>query len=341
MKKKSLINLGLLAVLAAGLLYILLSDDNGSSTLAGDGADYDFSIEDTSAVSKIVIISRDPDTATLKRMGSGWVIQTDQGDKPAREDAVDVLLETFHDIKLRNFPPKSAEQTILRRMAGYGKEVQVYQGDELVQNFIVGTDNNDMLGTYIMRKNGQQPYAMHIPQFNGYLSSRFFTREDLWRDRTIFGIADPDIKKVSMDYEYIPQEGFTIEQTPAGALSVYDNSGTAIEPFNSQHTRYLLASLRTLNYEGAIIDTDEVWPKKDSIINSIPVFELEVVPFEGEKMTLSAFHVPAEPDTYDDAGNLMRWDPDRFYAYISDGRFVLIQAYAFENILKTREYFNL
>ncbi len=341
MKKRSIINIGLLVILVAGVLYLTLNNRSSSSTLDNNDMDYDFSVQDTAAITRIVIISRNPDTAVLKRGSYGWTVQTDNGDEPARADAVDVLLETFHDIKLRNFPRKSAEQTILRRMAGYGKEVQVFQGDEMVRNFIVGTDNDDMLGTYMIKKNGTQPYSMHIPSFNGYLSSRFFTRVDQWRDRTIFGIADPQIRSVEMNYQVVPQEGYVIEQEADGSLSVYDDGGLAIEPFNSQHTRYLLASLRTLKYEGAIIETDVVWPKKDSIINSIPVFELEVTPFEGEKITLSAFHVPAEPDTYDDFGQLMQWDPDRFYAYISDGRFVLIQAYAFDNVLKTREYFNL
>lgn len=337
MNKKQRINLILILLLAAVGVFIATQNFDSDTTLNGD-IEYDFSIEDTAAVTKIIIATREPDSVVLERVDGGWMVN---GEHRARPDAVDVLLETFHNIELRNFPAETAKQTVLRRMAGYGKFVKVYKGDELVHDFIVGTDQNDMLGTYMMKRDGTQPYAMHIPSFNGYLSSRFFVREDLWRNRIIFGWDDKDIQTVTMNYELIPQEGFRIEQTEEGALSVFDANDNPIEPYASQHTRYYLGSLRTLKFEGAIIEGEKAYAKMDSITSSIPVFELNAKKFDGEEIKLSAYHIRAEPDTYDDLGNLMLWDPDRFYAYLSDGRFVVIQTYAFENILKTKEYFIL
>ncbi|MDZ7847738.1 MAG: hypothetical protein U5L96_13775 [Owenweeksia sp.] len=45
----------------------------------------------------------------------------------------------------------------------YGVDVQVYQNGELAKHFIVGTETQDEMGTYMMMKNAQAPYAVHIP----------------------------------------------------------------------------------------------------------------------------------------------------------------------------------
>lgn len=338
MKKQQKINLILVAAVVAIVLFIVFNNNSGTSTINNTEDEYSFSVEDTASITKIEISSKEPDTVILTRDGSKWMVN---GQFPARHDAVEVLLETFHGIRLRYFPRKNAINNILARMGSYGKEVKVYQGDVLAQHFIVGTDNLDQLGTYMMKVDASQPYAMHIPGFNGYLSSRFFTREDLWRDRTIFGTDNLDIRELRMEYGAIPEEGFKIVQDESSKLAVYDDSGLPIENFSSQRTRYLLGSVRTLKFEGAIIPSDEVWPKLDSIRNSIPVFELTLIDKDNQTKILRAHHVPAQEDTYDDNGRLMIWDPDRFYAFINDKQPVLIQAYAFENLLKTREYFLL
>ncbi len=339
MKKKQLINIGLFGILIAGGLFLAFQDFDSKSTLRDDEMAYDMAIEDTASITKIVIATRNTqDTATLERTDKGWIVN---GQYPARKGAVDELLLTFHDMELRNFPQESAKQTIFSRMMGYGKSVRVYSGDEMVRDIIIGTDQNDLLGTYMMKRSSSTPVAMHIPKLNGYLSSRFFVREYLWRDRTIFGWEDEDISEVIMEYGVIPGESYRIEQTEDNKLIVHDASDLVIEEYDAQHTRYLLNSIRTLQYEGSIIEGEKAYAKMDSITSTIPVFELTVKRFDGEEKTISAYHVPAAPDTYDDLGNPMQFDPDRFYAKISDGRFVLIQEYAFSNVLKTREYFIL
>lgn len=337
--KKQLINLTLGTIVLFLGIFLLTRNHSGKSTVDDDRAAYDMAIEDTASVTKIQIISKEPDEVVLTRESNGqWIVN---GKFPARHDAVEVLLETFYGVRLRNYPQQSAVENIFRRMASYGKEVKVWSGDELIQDFIVGTDNLDQLGTYMMKKGGDQPFAMHIPGFNGYLSSRFFTREDLWKDRTIFGTDNLDIRTLEMEYGIVPEESFTITQNEESQLNVKDNNGLNIDPFQSQHTRFYLGSIRTLKYEGAILEDEGAYAMRDSIGNSIPVFTLTVTDKNGKTTSLRAHHVFAKPDTYDDKNQPLQWDPDHFYAFINDEQFVLIQTYAFENILKTKEYFRL
>lgn len=338
MKKSNKINIGLLGIIVALAIFISTRNFGGKSTIEDGKQEYDMSIQDTASITKIVIESKEPDTVELTRVNGEWIVN---GKYSARKDAVDVLLETFYGIDLRFYPQEAALENILTRMASYGKEVKVYKNDELIMNFIVGTDNLDQLGTYFLKKGGSTPYAMHIPGFNGYLSSRFFTREDLWKNRTIFGTDNLKIRSAKMEYGIVPEESFEIRQNENGDLTVFDNNGLAIEPFASQHTRFFLGAIRTLKYEGAILEDEKAYSKRDSISNSIPVFELSIVDDLGKKTTLRAHHVQAAPETIDDDGQLRKFDPDHFYAFINDEQFVLIQSYAFDNILKTKEYFKL
>ncbi|GGH77279.1 MAG: hypothetical protein EP346_00650 [Bacteroidetes bacterium] len=337
MKKKSKVNIGLFGIVVAITIFISTRDFGGNSTLNDNREEYDMAVKDTAAITKIVIESKEPGKVELTREGNKWMVN---GKYIARPGAIQELLLTFHKVTLRHFPTENAEENILRRMASHGKDVKIYQGDDLVMNFIVGTDNLDQLGTYMMKKGASRPYAMHIPGFNGYLSSRFFTREDLWKYRVIFGTDNLDIRKLTMEYGIVPEESFSIEQNENGDLKVLDNNGLPIEPFNSQHARFYLGSIRTLQYEGAILEDEGAYAKIDSLRNTIPVFKLSVTDKTGETKDIEAFYAPAEPDTYDDAGQPMKYDPDSFYAIINGEQYVLIQTYAFGNILQTKEYFN-
>jgi hypothetical protein len=98
-----------------------------------------------------------------------------------------------------------------------------------------------------------------------------------------------------------------------------------------------LQGVAKANFEGMIVETDEIWPKKDSIVSSTPVFTLKVTRADGQETTLSGYHIKAADGILDAAGNPMQWDADRMYGYISDGRFTLIQYFGLSRVLKSRE----
>lgn len=296
---------------------------------------YDFSYRDTASVDRIEIWDKTPDTVVLSRENGRWMVN---GKYPARPDAVDVLLETFHRMELRNFPQQSALPTIVQSLSTYGKEVTVYANGDEVKHFYVGTETPDMLGTYMMLHGADQPYAVHIPGFNGYLSSRFFTREDLWRDRTLFGLEHRDLREVRMRYFDSTSASVALTRADDGSYAVYHllangQKGAPLAQPRDLSVQAAFAAYRTLMYEGMIIPSDKVFGKQDSLRKSQPVFEL-YLRSKDQDWTLTAYHVPGDPEAVPFEGApASRFDPDRYYAFVSDGRFVLIQRHGFQSAL--------
>ena len=96
---------------------------------SGDSSDsYNFSINDTSSINKIIIWDKSPDTVTLERKNNDWLVNNKF---LARTDAIDILLETIYRIRLRNFPQKSALPRILNSMGTYGKHVDIIIGNTI------------------------------------------------------------------------------------------------------------------------------------------------------------------------------------------------------------------
>ena len=49
--------------------------------------------------------------------------------------------------------------------------------------------------------------------------------------------------------------------------------------------------------------------------------------------------VPGGPDWLDENGEIQQYDPDRYYAFTSDGRFLLTQRFGLQHVLKSYRAF--
>lgn len=256
----------------------------------------------------------------------------------ARTDAVEVLLETMNRISMRSFVPGPTKNTVIKRLAVYGKEVEIFSGEERIKHFFVGTETPDQAATYMMLAGAELPFAMHIQGFNGYLNSRFFTEEYLWRDRTLFGVPKEDIAEVSLTYHFEPTSTFRIDcRGTKPALFDAENKPTAA--YEDVNMNIFLGSFRTANYEAVVIPTDGIWAKRDSIQKTVPVLELTLLAKDGTKQTMLAYRKRPDRDQLGEDGLPLTWDPDRMYAFLSDGRMVIIQYFGLKNVLLTHSFF--
>ena len=126
-------------------------------------AQYDFAVPDTSSITKVVIRDKKPSSLTLERTPTGWVVDSEN---PARKDAIEVLLKTLGEVRLKNFVTESAVPEIEQRMEVYGKWVEVFVGEQRVKHYIVGTETPDMLGTYYKMVGAELPFSVYIQGFN-------------------------------------------------------------------------------------------------------------------------------------------------------------------------------
>lgn len=332
MKNRIWLYVVLIAVLGALVIWFALFDDENTTRPQL----YDFTVEDTSAVDRIVIKDKRPMVTVLTRSEDGWLVNDQY---PVRPDAMEVLLETLKRQEMRSFAPEKAKQRVMNQMSTRGVEVIVESDGEQIKHFYVGGNAPDLLGTYMMIDGSDGPYLVHIPGFNGFLNTRYFADPALWRDRSIVGISAERIESVSLQYHREPEMGFRVEQPEVGVVNVVTVPGEQPINFDSTAALGYLQEFRRIYFEGLITPDDRIWEKKDSILNSQPVFTLRV-DGEGDRDTeLVAYYKSALPGTVNADGNPRAYDLDRLYALLNGTEFILIQNYALRKVLRDRSYF--
>ena len=328
MKKKIIVLVGVIAILGALIWLSNRPDSEG----ARKEYDYTFHIEDTASIGRIVLRDKRPQEATLVRTEKGWMVD---GEHLARKRAMAILMKTFYKMRLKNFIAESMQQTVLSRLSSTAVEVEVYdrKGNKL-RHFYVGPPTMDEMGSYMMNKGGDAPYAVFIPGFNGNLSTRFFADPMMWRDRTIWGYDNLKVKKVRVRYATTPVNSFEIEKRKNGDYSLTRLIDETVFTPDSIQSALFFSVFRNLQYEGAIVETDPIYAKRDSLKSSKPVFDIYVEHENGEWKTLTAYNIKAAEGTEDADGNPQKYDPDHVHAFIetSDGKemFVLAQYYGLQ-----------
>lgn len=335
MKNKNIIYLLVLVVLVAVAAW-LLSSRNDSGTLERK-MDYEFTIKDTAAIDKIVLSDKSPSTVTLTREGRYWMVN---GEYRARRDAINTLLETLNRMEMRNFIEERMKQTVIKRMSVYGKEVKVYKDGELFKTFYVGTETHDELGTYMMIKGADAPYAVHIPGFNGFLSTRFFVDPVLWRSRDIVTMDSRDIREVQTVYPDSMEASFKITvHSPDSLYLTSLKTGQVVPGVNRVKMRVYLAAISQMKYEGAILPTDPISLRRDSLLASTPVFYITVKDKKDNTTRVEGFKIKGPEQVMDPTLEAPEYDPDRLHGFIDRERMVLLQYYGLQNVLKPISHF--
>lgn len=336
MKRTTLLYAALIIVLAAVSVW-LMTDTNEESTLENLKEEYRFYVEDTAAVDKIILYDKTPSRVELTRTAKGWMVD---GKHPAREDAVETLLLTLNRMQMRNFIPERMQETVIKRMSVYGKTVEIYANGEFIRTIIVGTDTQDEMGTYMMIKGASAPYAVHIPGFNGFLSTRFFTEPWLWYKRIITDFDPASLKKVQIVYPDSPENSFTLETVSDGSFTLTSETNPQGVDVDPARAKQFLVAAAQMRYEGAIIPSDAIFDRKDSLLASTPVFNL-TAETAAESVNLKAYRIKGPQEAIDPEGEAPEFDPDRLHAIVNDDRMILVQYYGLRRVLVTPEYFTL
>lgn len=338
MKNKWILYVLLILALGGLAYWLSIKDDTTNSSSNSRKQDYDFAVQDTANIDKIVLSDKVPNSVTLERNEKGtWMVN---GKYVARKSAIKFLLETLHDVKMKSFIPKTAHQSIIKRMAVTRTEVEVYVNGELNKTLYVGLDTKDQLGTYLMLKNATEPFIAHIEGFNGYLTTRFFTKEHLWRDRAIARIKKKDLASVEIIYADSIDDSFRITVDENGNTTMVNPLTNEPIKYNTLKMNGYRGAFRNVSYEGLITPEDGIWEKKDSIINSIPFIKIKITNRQGEKHNILAFRKKATSETkalFED--DSLVYDPNRMYALVDGKEFVLMQFFGMQNILKEAEWF--
>jgi len=327
MKNKNLIYIAL--IFGLGIAAYLLNTSEYSITRTDRR---DFAIADTSQVVKIVLTSKAPEVAVLDRVNeSAWTVNEIY---KARTSGVFYLLKTLQRMEIAHPVPLTMRDNVLGNLAVRGIKVQVTlsNGDE--KTFYVGGENQDLTATFMMLQGATDPYAIHIPGFQGYLSSRFYTQEYLWRDKNVMNYDNREITSVKMQYHGVnkKQESFEIQKSENG----YELKGfntDEVYAHNSQKLSTYLASFRKLYSESFVSGNLNT----DSLLLVKPMFDLRVVNHQEDETHIKVFYKRAAPGTIVDGDITMR-DPERMYALVNGEDWMILQLNTFEKVMKELSY---
>ncbi len=337
--KKTIVLLILAAVLAAAVWWFSKTDRYAVSALSTT----DFAIADTAAVGQVVITGTEGDRIAISR-GDENIWMLDDGHR-ARQDAIDLILKTFHLIEIKHPVPKTSREAILRMMAGRHKYVQVYdRSGNLMNAYYVGMMTSDERGTYMLleqpgKGRTEVPYVMTMKSFFGYLSSRFFTDHQDWRDRVVFRYSDLDFNRVEVSNNLFPERSFAIEYKGGNDLSLFEMpDNTPVPVFDTAMVQEYL-----LMYKKAGAETFELafeQPQIDSVLALPPDFEIKVMANNPEESKhISFFLRPSPPDRFAEDGSQLEYDQDIMYATLDGENLFRVQHFVFRHFLIPRAVF--
>ena len=310
MSKKYII-LALLSIFI-GISFWSCNSDKKSTIIENNN----FAIEDTSIIKKVFIADRSGNTITIKKNDGIWVVNNKY---EVRKDAINTLLTTISKLKIKKPVSKSSFNNVIKFMATSGIKVEIYDKQNLIKAYTIGSNTSDHLGTYMLMENATKPFVIHIPSFNGFLSPRYGIKGHKidvvnWRSNKIFSLKSEEIENIKFTDLLNIKNSYQLSTNPL-ILSDYRSKKVNI---NKGSIFKLLNSFEKLNCE--------TYKVKRKIDFSTQLHELIVNSDTLRTYKLSVGKEKAKEENF---------TVDRMYATVNNGDLMLIQNYVFNKVLIT------
>lgn len=319
----------LVLMVAAAAVYFLVVRKPWKS-YSGDGTD--FAIADTGAITKIFLADPRGGKVLLTKQADGsWL-----ADNAVAADItkVNLLLQTMHDIKMRNPLGTNEFNTVIKELTAAGIKVEFYEGDDLLKTIYVGQMTLDQSGTFMMIDGAEAPFVTHIPGFVGYLTPRFPTNPVKWKSKLIFDTKFDELAKVTVTYPITPAESFSLDNSAATPV-LKDASGNVVQA-DANFLKYYAGSFTQLYAEA--YDDNFTAAQHDSIFKGDAYCLIKVENKAGKTQELK-LHIKGidlkTKSRYDDQGKELTFDTDKYFAFVNgDKNMVYIQNYSFGRVIK-------
>lgn len=281
----------------------------------------DFHVRDTAAVTKIFLVDKNNRSITLNRKGSHWVVN---GSLPSRYDAVELLLKTIYDMRVKMPVAMSAQEQILKNMAGRSIKVEIYAGKEKAKVFYVGGVTQDNLGSYMLLENSDVPYIVEIPGFRGFLSSRFSTDIINWRSNVLISEAAESIKEIEILIHSNPTGSFKVIQTKPQEYELYNYKQQKAKSFDALLIKGFFEQFEIAHFNMFVNLLDD--NVRDSVLQTPPVYTIKLTDKNDSIQNYNFYSIrqitiEEDPDT--------ELYPQSMWAFNNIGDWVIIQTYPF------------
>lgn len=316
--------------------------------------DQDYHIEDIGSVCRVYLSDKENHNVLLERTAdSSWLVD---GQYPASQPVVDLMLETLHSMRIRQQVNKNATANVIKRISTSHVKVEVYQEcyrinwfggrlrlfphEKLTTTYFIGFETQDQMASHAYRKGDKVPYIIHIPGFRGFLAPRFPTAATAWRSHRIAAVDIKHLERVELEIPAKPEESFAIYREGDDFRMELTTSHTVVNGFDTARVAQLLSSFTNLNFDEYASAVPNI--ELDSSLSMAPRTILRVTDTDGnthEVKTYIKYNNPDDRKAMPDAKMFETFDVNRLYAIVDNADTVLIQYFIFDNILQPASYF--
>tara|TARA_B100000902_G_scaffold385309_1_gene426516 strand:+ start:2143 stop:3081 length:939 start_codon:yes stop_codon:yes gene_type:complete len=298
----------LFLILLVILVFIILNKERSSSPYK----DY-FSVQDTSSISKVFFADRTGKTISLERSKNYWILNNQF---VAKQTMINILLATIKDVQVKRTLPEKSIKNVIRDMATTGVKVEIYSDEKLLKTYTIGSPTLDYLGNYMLLDGASEPYIVHIPYLNGFLTPRYGIPVntlyiDSWRSTKL--LTNNNIFSIKFNNIKNPNASFSINKD---SLKLFDYKGNVVQGNKKKIVKYI-------DYWYDL--HCEAFKKNDDKINqSLQLYEIVI-----NNDTLRIY----EMIDIDKKMKKDNFNVARMYANINNQQLMLIQNYVFNKVL--------
>ena len=342
-----------LAIIITSILIViavvLLWNNRYLTTLRGEA--YDFTVRDTASVTRLFFADKSGNQVLLRKTDEGWKVNDKYDAQPAM---IDNMLYTLDKMRIKMPVSLASHDNVITRMAGTNTKVEVYQivprinlfnkiklfpHEKLTKVFFIGDVTQDNTGTYVLKEGADKAYIVHIHGFRGFISSRFSTNQEDWRDHKILSRDISDIASLKLEFNNDPQNSFVINEKGRYSYEMKRLSDGSNVDIDTIRVLNLLTSFGDVRFEAFLSDITK--ERRDSIINSPYLERLSITTKDGKEDVITTYNMRIDASAFGFTENDWDDDPDHKYAYIKNNdELVMIQEFAFGKLLKPAEYYD-
>jgi hypothetical protein len=334
--KKNKVAIIVLVLLLIASVWFFLNNKKGTikETLR------DFAVADTASITKIFLADKENNSVTLEKANGIWKVN---GRYNARPDAIQTLLETIKRVDIKEPVGKSAQDNVIKRLAAKAVRCEIFQNGVLTKAYYVGTETADQTGTYMIlmdletMQSSAKPFVTYIPGFEGYLTTRYFTKERDWRDRTVFQYIPTDIKSVKLEVPDKADMGYELIINGNNDYVLKMSTGKVLSGIDSMAVKQYLSYFQQINFES--LDLAMTDKQIDSTLLAKPINVLTVVNQKGVKNEVKFFLRKPSKESFDVDGKLVQFDQERMNALLDGKDLVMVQYYVFGKLMPPADYF--
>ncbi len=333
MKKNRIIFI-LFILMAAAAIYFYYTQKSGTIKMELS----DFAVADTLSIDKIFMADREGHSVTLTRQSpTEWNVNNKFQAKPS---GISTLLYTISAIEVRSPVGKNLYNSTMKLMASKSTKVEIYQHGDLVKTYYVGHPTMDNLGTFMYLQGSTVPFIVHIPGFNGFLSTRYFAEEQNWRDRGLLHTEPQLITQILVKNPVNPDSTLEIRKIKEGEYSV-GNGKQLLAAFDKRKLNAYINGASNIFYEK--LDNEMTGEQRDSILKAGP-FSILYVEAGNKKVSANLYRKPVSVSSrsqYNETtGKIWSYDLDHFYLMLDqDTTWYRCQYFQYDRLLKTTGYF--